>query len=279
MPASKTLLVALVCSAIVISSSAASGDEPAPIPAPAKEFFPQPTEREGQLDAALDQHLSIAFQETPLADVAAWFASKLEAPVILDHRSLNDAGISSGTPVTRKVDEISARATIKLVLDDMDLATLPLDGVLMITTQDSAEAKLVTRVYPVADLTPLTPHPVPAERKVGNRPSSGGGMFQVQDGEKNSPSTESQPPKPQEESANIEMRMIADYDALIEVITTTVKPQTWDEVGGAGSVSPMSSAKSIVISQTREVHDEVLELLRALRAAKHASAEVAPDGQ
>ena len=29
----------------------------------------------------------------------------------------------------------------------------------------------------------------------------------------------------------------ADFDSLIELITTTVKPQTWDEVGGPGSIS------------------------------------------
>jgi hypothetical protein len=30
----------------------------------------------------------------------------------------------------------------------------------------------------------------------------------------------------------------ADFDSLIELITSTVKPQTWDEVGGPGSVAP-----------------------------------------
>lgn len=64
-----------------------------------------------------------------------------------------------------------------------------------------------------------------------------------------------------------------DYDALIETITTTVKPQSWDEVGGAGSVSEVPISKCLVISQTRELHDEVLELLRALRAARKVSAD------
>jgi hypothetical protein len=31
--------------------------------------------------------------------------------------------------------------------------------------------------------------------------------------------------------------VIADFDSLIELITTTISPQTWDEVGGPGSIS------------------------------------------
>jgi hypothetical protein len=62
-----------------------------------------------------------------------------------------------------------------------------------------------------------------------------------------------------------------DYDGMVDTITRTVRPSTWDEVGGPGVVFPVSTAKSLVITQSREVHDEVLELLRALRAAKKAN--------
>jgi hypothetical protein len=33
----------------------------------------------------------------------------------------------------------------------------------------------------------------------------------------------------------------ADFDSLMELITTTVRPQSWDEVGGPGSVSPFQN--------------------------------------
>ncbi len=274
MPASTTLLVAVVCSAFVISNSAVWGDEPAPTPAPAKEYFPQPTEREARLDAALAQHLSIAFQETPLADVATWFASKLEAPVILDHRSLEDAGIGSETPVTRKVDGISARAALKLVLDDLDLTYLEQDGAILITTQDNAETQLITRVYPVGDLTPL----VAATARRSSRP-----MGSVYGGQKASDAALTEEPtkfEPESPATPVVVtkeepaRMVPDFDSLIEVIVTTVKPQTWDEVGGPGSISGFVAAKCIVVSQTREVHDEILDLFSALRAAKQVGQTV-----
>ncbi len=62
-----------------------------------------------------------------------------------------------------------------------------------------------------------------------------------------------------------------DYDSLADTITDIVAPQTWDEVGGPGAIAAVKRAKSLVVSQTHETHDGVLELLRSLRAARDAS--------
>lgn len=233
-----------------------SGDEPA------AEFFPRPSASDIKLDDALKQQVSLQFADTPLADVAAWLAGELGAPVLLDNRALEDAGVNSNTPITRKVAAVEARAGLQLVLGDLDLTYLEQEGVLIITTQDKAESELVTRVYPVGDLTPLVPRSVTHQR--------GGSM-----GGGNSKAGQTSPPKPAAEVARSTAdepsqapQMVPDFDSLVEVVTTTVKPQTWDEVGGPGSISEMVVAKSIVVSQTREVHHEVLKLLRALRAAK-----------
>jgi hypothetical protein len=56
-----------------------------------------------------------------------------------------------------------------------------------------------------------------------------------------------------------------DYDSLIELITTTIEPQTWDEVGGPGSISGFEIASSLVISQTDDIHRAVEPLLVKLR--------------
>ncbi|HTM54998.1 MAG TPA: hypothetical protein VL175_13275 [Pirellulales bacterium] len=58
------------------------------------------------------------------------------------------------------------------------------------------------------------------------------------------------------------------YTALRNAITSTVRPDTWHQVGGPGQIEVLEESKSIVISQTQRAHDEVLELLRSLRAAK-----------
>jgi len=57
----------------------------------------------------------------------------------------------------------------------------------------------------------------------------------------------------------------ADFDPLIELITSTVKPMTWEPAGGQGNVKGFESTLSLVVSNTQEVHDEIGELLKQLR--------------
>ncbi len=57
----------------------------------------------------------------------------------------------------------------------------------------------------------------------------------------------------------------ADFDSLIDLITSTVKPTTWDDVGGPGSIAPFETNLSLVVSQTQEVHEEIADLLEQLR--------------
>ena len=58
-----------------------------------------------------------------------------------------------------------------------------------------------------------------------------------------------------------------DYDALIEIITSTIKPTTWDGVGGPGAIkgNALGTAKVLVVSQTRDVHEEIADLLKNIR--------------
>lgn len=59
-----------------------------------------------------------------------------------------------------------------------------------------------------------------------------------------------------------------DYDSLIEVITTTIAPHTWDEVGGPGSIDSFENAGLLVVSQTLDVHLAIEPLLVKLRQVK-----------
>jgi uncharacterized protein YfaS (alpha-2-macroglobulin family)/TolA-binding protein len=58
-----------------------------------------------------------------------------------------------------------------------------------------------------------------------------------------------------------------DFDSLIELITTTIQPTTWDEVGGPGSISVFENGQALVFSQTEEVHNQVAAFLATLRRA------------
>lgn len=58
---------------------------------------------------------------------------------------------------------------------------------------------------------------------------------------------------------------VADFTELIDLITSTVQPDSWDTVGGAGSVKPYTTTLSLVIRQTQAVHQEIADLLTQLR--------------
>ena len=59
-----------------------------------------------------------------------------------------------------------------------------------------------------------------------------------------------------------------DYSSLIEVITTSISPTTWDEVGGPASVKALRKSRSLIIAQTEEAQEQIVELLTALRKAR-----------
>ena len=60
-------------------------------------------------------------------------------------------------------------------------------------------------------------------------------------------------------------RRAIDFGSLIDNITTTIAPTTWDDVGGPGTITEFTNSGALVISQTTTIHDEIAEYLRALR--------------
>lgn len=75
-----------------------------------------------------------------------------------------------------------------------------------------------------------------------------------------------------------QLRPYNDFDQLIDTITSTVKPTTWDSVGGPGSIAPLEAAgiTTLVVSQTQDALESVEKLLADLRKAKHPGADASP---
>ena len=72
----------------------------------------------------------------------------------------------------------------------------------------------------------------------------------------------------------------ADFDTLIELITTTVKPDSWDEVGGPGSVSEFpngvyvdASGELSRVLKPRESKELAIARLEALTADKNVDSK------
>jgi serpin B len=69
-------------------------------------------------------------------------------------------------------------------------------------------------------------------------------------------------------------------DSLIDGIKSTVAPTSWNDVGGPGSFADYirGGAELLIVSQTREVQEEIAELLTALRATRSRTAWTPPLG-
>jgi hypothetical protein len=59
---------------------------------------------------------------------------------------------------------------------------------------------------------------------------------------------------------------VAEFDTLIDVITSMIEPTTWDEVGGPGIIIPMSSRGLLKITQTAIGHSRIADWMDHLRS-------------
>ncbi|MGC4002731.1 MAG: general secretion pathway protein GspD [Pirellulales bacterium] len=57
----------------------------------------------------------------------------------------------------------------------------------------------------------------------------------------------------------------ADFDSLIELVQSTVQPNTWKANGGQGDIAPFETNLTLVVSNTQEVHEQLADLLQQLR--------------
>lgn len=181
-----------------------------------------------QLERVLTERGSIDFLQLRLRDAVDTLAEQFHLPIKLSNKKLDEASVSPDTPITARLENLPLESILRVILKDLELTFVIREEMIQITTPEDAESQLELRVYPVLDLV--------VERAIDPR-----------DGV---------------------MKEYADYDSLIEVIISSVKPDSWNDVGGPGPVDSFANAGVLVIAQTREVHNQIQGLLQALRRAK-----------
>jgi len=180
---------------------------------------------------ALDQQAEFECMEEGLNQVLDFMREEYKIPIQLDRRALDTYGIPNDTPITIHIKGVSLRSALRLMLRPLDLTYTIHDEVLQITTPEEADSRLVTIVYPVADLL-------------------------AEDAENTA--------------------YTADVDSLADLISTCIKPHSWSNVGGPGTVSgaDLNALQALVVSQTTEIHQQIADLLAAIR---HAAALASTD--
>jgi len=259
------------------------------------------SEEELKIQQALKMKVDVRFENRPLAEVVHTLARTAGVNVYLDPVGMSVEGVTSDTPVTIQCTQpISLRSALKLILEQFSLSYVIQDEVLKITSEQTREANVFVNVYDVADLVIPIPNFVPdyeiglagaireahaavrlgmanggannvplmlAESSTAEaaNPSRGVMANMMNSGQFGSmPST--QAPHPLGYGpGGLGGASQADFDTLINLITSTIAPTSWVDAGGAGSVEGFDTNLSLVISQTQEVHEEIVDLLEQLR--------------
>ncbi|MBX7166550.1 MAG: hypothetical protein K1X74_09415 [Pirellulales bacterium] len=133
-------------------------------------------EAEKKIQRELDSPTELEFVDTPLTDVLNYLGDRHEIEIEINQRALDDAAIGSDTPINRSLQGVTLRNALKLILTDLELTYVIDNEVLLITSKEDAETRLVTKVYPVADLVvPVRPINVGGAGGFGGGASGGFG--------------------------------------------------------------------------------------------------------
>ena len=124
------------------------------------------TPSEQKIKSKLDTKISIDVADQPLSEWVTVLSDKYHIPIMFDTNALKDATIDpSTTSVGAIVKDISLRSAFKLVLSQYYLTYGITDEVLLITTQDKANACLTPSIYDIRDLVSDAKH-VPDQNAV-----------------------------------------------------------------------------------------------------------------
>ena len=261
------------------------------------------SESEREIYRQLKTPVEVHFNNRPLKDVMDTLSNLTSVNIFLDPLGMMAEGVTSDEPVTLNLSgkPISLKSALTLILEPLRLSYVIRNEVLKITSEQMKDSEVYPHVYNVADLVTPIPNFVPSHNlgmpaamaaahdalgygKIGGKSYSGplilASQEEGQQGATTSPSVLSQmlgggvPMAGQSRGSRQPIipgpgglggAAAADFDSLIELITTTIKPDTWEEVGGSGAIQEFEGTLSLVVTQTQDVHEEVADLLEQLR--------------
>lgn len=209
----------------------------------------EPRDEAQMIRHRLKKRVAMQWEDIKLEAAMSRIATELEITVEFDPRGLEEAGITPdhllGPTVAknRRGDHF-----LRSFLEPLNLSYLIKNGVLLITSIDSAQATTVTRTYVVRDLVqPWTP---PAVDRPGSPVPVPAGTQVVWGASEDFPFSE-------------------DFDTLIQLVQENVSPDSWLDNGGQGTISGFRGL--LIVSQCERMHDEVEALLKEIRIGERSA--------
>jgi type II secretory pathway component GspD/PulD (secretin)/tetratricopeptide (TPR) repeat protein len=243
------------------------------------------TDKERQIESRMNSPQTLNFSDTPLRQVLDDLRDWTGINIVPDEPALSEDGISLDRPVSMKLEGVSLKSALNLLLHQVHLTYVVKDEVLQITTESHARGKLVTKSYNVADLVvpimdskpgsndPLRAALAQSPGEQQNSLRTGGaapwlGQNALQGGT-NVSGTSSLSTSPGSMASNQGVTKEGPKqtieELLIKLITNTIAPQSWSSMGGPGTIEYYPLGMALIINQTPDIQEQIAELLAALR--------------
>jgi type II secretory pathway component GspD/PulD (secretin) len=251
------------------------------------------SEAEKSIERKLSTPVSVNFKGTSLESAIDHLHNMTAINFDLDLRGLKEGNIDPTQPVTANLKDVSLKSALTIICQQAGLKHVIENETIRVTTPKNAAGRQMVRSVPVGDLV------IPAPN-YGSRPAFDfhNQLLQAQDqgyGRMHTPSSPRATPGSLPGGASVGNGSGAGYDLpgapgrlrntpmeggamsntgpasgtlekeLIRLITSTIKPDTWESRGGEGSIEYFPLGMVMVINQSPEVIEEVERLLESLR--------------
>lgn len=220
----------------------------------------------------------INFQAMEFGQVVEQFRAMTGLNIVANWQALEGAGIEKDAEITLKLKDVKYDKALQLILDEVSGGEVQLafeidEGVVQLSTREDLSRRTVTRVYNVQDLL-IT---VPTFRgrqinmdQVGSQSQEGGlGGGRYLRGQGGGASNQGGflgGGGAQDDDVG-DLGGEDPLQPIIELIRSTIDPESWREAGGnVGSVQSLN--QQIIVTQTSAAHSGLRDLLQQLRRAR-----------
>ncbi len=264
---------------------------------------------EKKIRETLSESFSATFDKRPLSDAMKTISEMFGIPIDIDERSIQEEGITIDQPISLDLqgNPIALKSALSLILEKLNLTYSVKYDVLTIQSKRFNQKELRTEVYSVKDLVIPIPNFVSdyntgmagalnsayqAQTSFASariEPKTAVSATQVASIDPKSPIMAQMASMPvlnglspslasalpgsmlMSQSANSALGggAMADYSNLMNLIQTTIQPDTWQMAGGTSTMQPFSQNLTLVVSAPQEVHEAIADLLKSLRALQN----------
>ena len=240
------------------------------------EAAPVKSEKERDIEHRLTTPVTMNFSDAPLHQVVDDLRATQGMNIYVDQQALDAENVSLEHPVSIKLDQVSLKSALNLILKSVHLTYIIKDEVLQITTESQAKGKLLMVTYQVADLVIPVPNsagvipPIATTGQLGNppapyQPTPVPGPYAVTGGTPTGTPTGSPFATDLSGATITKTAPQTREEQLIKLITNAVEPRSWSDLGGSGTIDYHPLTMGLVINQTPDIQEQIQDLLNSLR--------------